>query len=277
MDVEVIVPCTRPALLPRLLRSFAQQAVPPARVTVVTNHELVMAAPPGLSVRQLSFTSDRLAIGRGDVCLRRDIGLWWARSSTVLFFDDDQLAPGNLIMSLPAVFDSFKTTSVWGNYRYVDWTEWTDQEVRDNLPSVGRAREKPGGHHRVQSCYGGLFAAHAEMLRATGGFDLVYTSSDEDQAMGMRLLGINTAVLIHEPPFAWHTTQRLTREPCPRSNVCSTCELEVRLSSEHGSFRWLACKRCPFVGPAPGQGPVPVGPIVPFDPAHVTVTETALS
>jgi hypothetical protein len=280
-DIEVIVPCVRPKALGKLLRSFAQQSVRPTRVTVVTNHEVPSDAHPGdLTVRQLSFTSKEYAIGQSDVALRRNVGLWWAESPTVLFFDDDQLAPGNLIASLPGALEMFGPGGmVWGNYRYVDWTNWTDAEVRDSPPSAGRAREKPNVWHRAQSCYGGLFASEAESLRAAGGFDLVYTvGSGEDQALSMRIAKtVNQAVWIHEPPFAWHTTERLPYEPDPHANVCSgEHDLEERHTDERNIFRWVVCKRCPFVNRAQHQSPQPVGPIVAFDRTRVDVTSTAL-
>jgi hypothetical protein len=274
MNLEIIIPSVRPTAMPRLLRSLDRlQTMAPSLVTIVTNHHLEPIAV-GYPVRQLSFTSSRYAIGTFDVGLRRNIGLWWA-DDHVLFFDDDQLAPGNLVETTVAALR--KRPVIWGNYRYVDWTDWTSAEIADNPATVGRSRETPCNYeHSPLSCYAGLLGAEVEVLKKHGGFDLVYTvGSSEDQNLGMRLLGgTDKQVMIREPPFAWHTTTRLPYDPDPHANIC-TGEHDLEEMRTH-DFNWVRCRRCPFVARAEGQ-PVGYHPVImPFEPDGVSVTETWL-
>lgn len=277
MSLEIIIPCVRPTALPRLIRSLAQQTVPPTQVTIVTNHlvPLLDIHDSGIEVRLLQFTSTRYSIGEFDVGLRRNIALWRAESNHVLFFDDDQLAPGTLVETTLAALQ--KRPVIWGNYRFVDWSTWSDAEVRDNPATVGVSREKPANYeHLPLSCYAGLLGAEAAVLKEVGGFDLVYTvGSCEDQNLGMRLLGgADKLVMIREPPFVWHTTSRLPYERDPHANGCGDHDLEALRTHD---FDWVRCRRCPFVNKATGQHVDYHPVIVPFDPAGVDVTERRLT
>jgi len=267
--IEVIIPSRRSALIPRLLSMLAKQERRPDMVTVVSN--VPVLGPVDLPWRRLSFTSESYAIGEGDVSLRRNIGLWNSTADVVLFIDDDELPPANLVgETLKAVErDGF----VWGNYRYVDVDAYDDAALLEAPATIGRAREEPNRWHQWMSCYGGCLGLRRAEAIAIGGFDLAYTQGHEDHHFAIKLakhrnpskVPWNQAVMISEPPFVWHRTDRVDLDVEPADNVCVGAE---HVFTEDEKTR--RCTRCPFMVVTKHQA----FPVLDYDPKRVNVTVT---
>lgn len=248
--IEVIIPSRRSALVPRILKMLAEQERRPDQVTVVSN--VTWRGPAdwradldGLAWRRLGFTSDVYAIGTGDVSLRRNVGLYASTADVVLFLDDDELPPANLVgETLRAVA---RDGVVWGNYRYLDVDTVLTSELLVAAPALGRAREQPNRWHSYASCYGGCLGILRERAIAVGGFDMAYTRGSEDQHFALKLAQHagshkpwEDAVMVSEPPFVWHRTTAHPYDDEPASN---TCDGHVFVIEE----RLMRCSKCPLV------------------------------
>lgn len=266
--IEVIIPSRRALLIPRLLLMLAKQERRPDRVTVVSN-AMVLGPAIDLSWRRLAFSSTAYPIGEGDVSLRRNVGLYKSSADVVLFLDDDELPPANLVgETLKAVE---REGVVWGNYRYVDVDAHDDATLLTALPSLGRAREEPNRHHSWLSCYGGCLGLRRVEALAIGGFDVAYTEGHEDHHFAMKLARMRNpsippwdqAVMVSEPPFVWHRTDRVDLDVEPAGNVCVRGEHAFKEDD-----RARRCTRCPFLVVTNHQP----SPVVNYDPKAVSVT-----
>ena len=266
--IEVIIPSRRSALLPRLLLLLSRQDRRPDMVTVVSN-STILVATVDLPWRRLSFQSSVYSIGEGDVSLRRNVGLYHSTADIVLFVDDDELPPANLVgETLRAVQ---RDGVVWGNYRYVDVDAHDDATLLTAPASLGRAREEPNRSHSWMSCYGGCLGLSRLEAIAVGGFDLAYTQGHEDHHFAMKLARRRNpaippwdqAVMVSEPPFVWHRTDRVDLDVEPEDNACARAE---HVFKEEGRAR--RCTRCPFVVVTEHQP----FPLLEYEPKHVSVT-----
>jgi glycosyl transferase family 2 len=205
LRIEVVVPAARGNLCQRLVDSLALQTRPPDLVSLIGN-EVTTVSHPDLDVRRVHYATDYLS--QADVCLRRNIGIYFSEADIIIFQDDDQLAPPDMVES---AIDPIQTFGyVWGHHRYIDFGD--DPMAILNLPpDAGISREQPANaYHRWQSCYAGMFGAKRDLLMELQGFDMVFEGriGNEDQQLGHRLFqkfGLDW-VFIYEPPFAWHPT-----------------------------------------------------------------------
>lgn len=205
--VEVVIPAARGNLCQRLITTLESQTRPPDGVLVVGN-EATSVHSDRLAVQMLHYTSDYV-MGPGDVCLRRNIGAYYSDADIIIFQDDDQLAPPNMIEAAVDVID--RDGYVWGHHRYIDFgDDW--RQIVDLPPEMGRSREtEPNRTHLWQSCFAGMFGVKRDVFLAIDGFDMAFQGriGNEDQQLGRRLINWATGgdtVFIYEPPFAWHNT-----------------------------------------------------------------------
>jgi hypothetical protein len=221
----------------------------PDVVTLVSNELSPETDTFGLPVRIVSFRSDIVPIGAGDVALRRNIGIWASSSSHIVTLDDDEVAPANLIATSRDLLRA--RPYFWGHYRYINFTDRSVEDLLTLPPDCGRPREfPPNAWHLWKSCYGGMFGAAADVVREIGGFDLIFSCRHAscDQQFGKRLarrIHATDRVYIYEPPFVWHPTDREPWDPPTYRNVCS---------SDHQPFDGLVgaipvqrCSKCPWI------------------------------
>jgi hypothetical protein len=272
VEIDVIIPLLRPDLIASLLRSFSQNTVKPDLVTLVSNEVQSVIQAYDLKVRILRFESSEYPIGNLDVALRRNVGIWNSPCSHIITFDDDQLAPLDLIQTSREILERHE--HFWGHYRYLDFSKYSLDTILRLPPSRGRPRENPPcGWHLYLSAYGGLFGANRRWLQTQGGYDMIFCGrhGGEDQNLGRRLsrfLGYREKIFIYEPPFAWHPESRIPWSAPGRTNLCrSEHHLEnVRIRG----VIVAKCCRCPyFTPPSDLQSLKEV--IIPFDPAKVNV------
>lgn len=201
--VEVVIPAARGNLAQRLVDSLLRGSLFPDVITLVGNEPTDI-----VGARVVRYETDYL-MGPGDVCLRRNIGIFFSDADIIIFQDDDQLAPPNMVESAVNVIqcDGY----VWGHHRYIDFGDdpW---QIWNLPPEAGHSRESsPNREHGWQSCYAGMFGAKRDLLMQLGGFDMVFAGriGNEDQQLGRRLLRSfgREHSYIYEPPFAWHPTQ----------------------------------------------------------------------
>lgn len=246
MKIEVVIPAIRHAEVGRLLYSLANGIEKPYRVTVVSN-EVGKLQSHGLNARVLRFDSDEYPYGARDVVLRRNIGIWESDADVVLFQDDDQLAPFDMVSSTHKLFDE-GLPFVWGHHRFVDFDAGAE-EILTWRPEAGREREHPpNSFHLHHSCYAGMMAAKRDLLLEMGGFDLLFLGrhGSEDQSLGLRMLqrfGMGK-VFIHEPPFAWHPLASPKRVYRGRTNLCAG-EHELGYTTTNGVL-FQICAQCPL-------------------------------
>jgi len=271
-QIDVIIPAVRAAAcVGKALYSLSRNSVRPQLVTVVSN-ELDDDLPThGLDVRLIRFASEHYPVGDRDVALRRDIGIWLSPCSHVLTFDDDQLAPPNLIEASLAILG--RRPYCWGHYRFTDFSRYGLDALLALRPEQGRTREHPANAwHGWMSCYGGLFAAERQLVQAVGGFDLIFCGrhAGEDQNLGRRLawhLDRSERVFIHEPPFAWHPEQRIPWGTPRYTNLCPCGHrLEV---TRRGWVDLLQCRACPYFEVVRGEL-FGTGVAIPFDLDRIT-------
>jgi hypothetical protein len=232
----------------------------------------------GLNVRILEFQSDTYPYGELDLALRRNVGVFHSRGSHVLIFDDDHVAPRDMIEAARALLE--EKPYVWGHYRYTDFAGRSLEELVRLEPERGRPREHPpNSWHLWMSCYGGMFAAERELLEEFGGFDLIFSGrfDGSDQDLGRRLaqaLNRSDRVYIHEPPFAWHPERRPDWPAVRRSNLCRGAHRLV--ADRVGDVAVERCEDCPYHVAVDG----PIGfhdeTVIRFDPGLVKVTERAV-
>lgn len=269
----MVIPSLRRDAVGAALYSFSRGTVMPDLITIVSNEVSRALVPQGLRVRLLRFRSVRYPVGNLDVALRRDIGIWASPCSHVITFDDDQLAPPDMIESGARLLE--RQAFFWGHYRFVDFAARSIDEILGLPPSAGRTRElPPNSWHGWQSAYGGLFGMEKSKLQAAGGFDLVFCGrhAGEDQHLGRRLAdaaGHGGRVFVHEPPFAWHPTAKVPWSTPAYTNTCTgPHQFEER---RLGTVSVQQCRVCPYFRPP--EGDIPAGEILMrFDPTAVDVT-----
>jgi hypothetical protein len=273
MDLDVIVPVRRRAMIDRLLQSFSRNTVRPGAISLVTNElDAADIATHGLAVRLITFESDSYPVGFNDAVLRRNVGIWASAGSHVVTFDDDQIAPLDLVESMLQVLSSAPVC--WGHYRYIDTETLSFDELMALSPQAGRARETPpNARHSWRSAYAGLFGVERALVQQAGGFDMMFSGrhGGEDQNLGRRLAAIvdgGESIYVHEPPFAWHPERNIPWDEPRYTNICR---------GEHdlidGDVRGVpaqTCTRCPFYRV---QDAVLAGHTVtmPFDPSQVRI------
>ena len=274
MEIDVIVPVRRRTTVDRLLMSFSRNTVWPHSITLVSNEfgtEKVRCH--GLNVRILRFESDEYPIGSCDAALRRNVGIWASEASHVMTFDDDQIAPADLIQSTLRVLST--EPYCWGHHRFIDFSRHSVDEITALSPEVGRPRETPPNTwHSWRSAYAGLFASERTLLRQSGGFDMIFSGrhGGEDQDLGRRLARLvhnSEAVYVHEPPFAWHPEKNIPWDELRHSNVCAG-EHEIVNGQIHG-VAVHRCARCPFYW-VPDEVLLSGQATIPFDVSCVHIT-----
>lgn len=271
MTIDIVIPTLRPQAVLWALESLAAQTRRPDFVTLVTNE---IGAPPemdGLPVRVLQFRSDCYPIGDRDLALRRNVGIFFSRATHVITFDDDQVAPANLVEDSARLLAG--ASFFWGHHRYIPFTGRSVPALQALSANAGRPREHPpNAWHLHLSCYGGLFGAEANMLREAGGYDMIFCErqAGEDQSLGRRLARMQGSekVFIHEPPFAWHPEELLPWSEVRYSNLCQTTH-DVVIDVVAG-LRIERCKVCPHLR-ALDADLLRDDVVLRFDPARVTV------
>jgi hypothetical protein len=204
MKVEVVIPAARGNLCQKLVDSLFEQTRRPDLITAVGNEADHLA---GASI--LRYRTGEYLMGPGDVCLRRNVGIYASDADIIIFQDDDQMAPPNMVESALTFIESYGY--VWGHHRYIDFGDdpW---KIVNLPPEIGKSREsEPNRMHLWYSCYAGMMGATRELLRELQGFDMAFQGrhGGEDQQLGRRMLKYVTgseAVFIPEPPFSWHPT-----------------------------------------------------------------------
>lgn len=247
MEIDVIIPSTRPDAVEKALYSLSRGSVLPDAVTVVSNEAGERLPGHGMNVRLIRFRSSAYPIGSHDVVLRRNIGIWSSGCSHVITFDDDQVAPVNLIETAARLLREKRY--FWGHYRYVDFGFHSVDQLLHMDAACGRTREHPpNAWHAWLSCYAGLFGAERDVLLQLGGFDMAFCGrhAGEDQNLGRRLarrLDGCERVFIHEPPFAWHPTGKLPWAKAGYTNLCSAAHRLFR--TRRGGIEVETCYVCP--------------------------------
>lgn len=242
--IEVVIPAMRtPA---RLVESLAKGTHRPSLVTIVSN-ECDRFDTFGLDVRILRFESKEYCYGDHDVVLRRNIGIWHARGDHIVFQDDDQIAPANMITQCEERFR--EGPMFWGHHRYADLSAPTEEIIRWD-PSKGRSRETSANRwHGYFSAYAGMMGARTTYLRDhLGGFDMAFMGrhAGEDQQLGKRFMYDvgSTGIWVCEPPFSWHPEQPVPRRVL-RTNSCRDHELVEERRPQGVVVE--RCTKCPFV------------------------------
>lgn len=277
MKLDIIVPTMRPHLLERVLFSLSRNRTRPDLVTIVTNE--LLDPPPcfGLDVRVIRFSTSKYPFGCKDVALRRNIGIWSSPGTHVLTFDDDQLAPPDMLESSLKVLR--EEPYLWGHYRYLDFADHSVESILGLPKELGRARESPpNAFHGWQSGYAGLFACEITLLKAVGGFDMAFCGrhAGEDQNLARRLclaMGRPDRIIVHEPPFAWHPERR---EVWATPRAHNLCDHHALVESRIGRHRLLRCTNCPHY--EFGDDVLPSDQVVMrFDPSLVDLSIEVLS
>jgi hypothetical protein len=273
VTLDIVIPALRPETVERLLRSLALGRDRPDSVSLAGNEIPVDMPSYGLPVRHLRFSSDMYPIGDCDVALHRNVGVWSSECSHVVFLDDDLVAPIGLVAAARRLFE--REPFFWGHHRYVDVESWAIEELVSLRPESGAARESPpNSWHLWMSCYGGLFGARRDVLVDAGGFDLGFSGrcGSEDQAFGKRLadrFGHRGRAFIHEPPFAWHTTNPRGVPPRTVANICVDGHRQIEI--EVGEAHAEGCETCPWFRVSDLTALLADAPLVPFDPGVVAV------
>lgn len=255
MSVSVVIPTTRPSVR-SLIWSLNQGFVKPDEILVVSNEELAFDEPgPGdIPVYRVRFRSTEQPYGKGDAGLRRNIGATLAKGEIILFQDDDQIAPRNLLQTTLEVVarDGF----CWGNHRRIDFDRFSPGDLLDLDPAIGLSRENGVNRwHGWQSSYAGNLAMRRDLFWDLGGFDLAYLGhhGNEDQQLGRRLSlrGKNPGhTWVHEPPFAWHPLADRYHSTLV-TNITGTHSMVTTTINRH---RFLVCGECPCRTPVDTAG-----------------------
>ena len=273
MEVDVVIPTVRSDSVQWVLYSLSKNTVKPDLVTIVSNDIGKDLPCYGLKVRLVQFNSTHYPIGQLDVALRRNVGIWSSPCSHIITFDDDQLAPHNMIRESVELLK--KQSYFWGHHRYIDFSNHSVDEIILMAPEKGRSREKTvNAWHYWYSCYGGLFGAERTLVQELGGFDMAFSGrhGGEDQNLGRRLIRAidhSNKVFIHEPPFAWHPEKKIPYSPSS-SNLCSSKHQISRFS--HDGLDLEKCDLCPYfkvLNNIVDSDNI----IMRFDPKNVEITE----
>lgn len=269
MKVDVVIPARR-TTVDRLIFSLQWQTRPPDTILVVSNE----VRPRGHGVRSIEFTSDVYAVGRHDVALRRNIGIWESDADLIVFQDDDQMASPGMIEA--CIERTEKDPFVWGHHRYLDFGGKPWREIMMLPPDAGRSREsEPNREHGWQSCYAGMMAARRDFLLDVGGFDMMFMGdhAGEDQQLGRRMLAKldQTRSFIYEPPFAWHPEEKESYL-VGVTNLCPDGSHEM-YSMWHNGSEFSRCQICPLsvlISDVPEGNEI----VVPYDHSRVTISAT---
>jgi hypothetical protein len=273
VTLDVVIPAIRCATIDRLLRSFKLGTQLPEAISIITNEVPLDIERYGLNVRLLRFDSSTYPIGDGDLALRRDIGVWNSECSHVLTFDDDLIAPVNLVQTSRELLS--REPYFWGHHRYVSFAEYSVEALSTMPPDRGRPRESPpNSWHLWMSCYGGLFGAETALVKNCGGFDLIYScrQANEDQDFGKRLAHLihqRERVFVYEPPFAWHPTEPDPWGQVRYSNLCQEGHDVVAATIQ--GIPVERCGKCPYLRAFDGTDDLRTWPVWPYDPQEVTV------
>lgn len=276
MQIDVIIPTMRPESVKTVLYSLSKGTVKPDLVTIVSNEIREDLPCYGLRVRLASFSSSYYPVGYLDVVLRRNIGIWSSPCSHIITFDDDQLAPTDMVLKSIELLR--RRPYFWGHYRYVSFSKYHVDDIIPMPPGEGRSRERPANAwHSWQSCYGGLFGADSALLRDLGGFDMIFCGKrgGEDQNLGKRIaraIDRSDRVFIYEPPFAWHPEEKVPLNP-GYSNLCPS-KHQLSLSSYEG-LALERCAVCPYFRVVSGEVNRD-NVIMKFDPNKVKITDRLL-
>jgi len=247
MDLDVVIPTRRPDFIQTTLYSLSKNSVKPDYVTIVSNEVSEGINCYGLNVRLIRFQTNYYPIGDCDVVLRRNIGIWASKCSHVLTFDDDQIAPVNMIEKSIDILK--KRPYFWGHHRFLDFSFYPIDDIIKLPPEKGRTREHPANSWPMWlSCYAGLFGAEKDLVERVGGFDMAFLGRhvDEDQNLGRRIareVDQSERVFIYEPPFAWHPEKKIPWAPS-NSNVCSKSHEFSR--AVIGPLELEKCANCPY-------------------------------
>lgn len=199
----------------------------------------------GLNATVLRFESNTYPFGNLDVALRRNVGIWFSEASHIITFDDDQLAPVNLVSSAAVLLT--RQPYFWGHHRYIDFKAHSIDELLRLPADVGRPREfPPNSWHSFRSAYAGLFGAERELLVDVGAFDMLFCGrhGGEDQDLGRRLaerISGTDSIFVNEPPFAWHPEEAMPWDERLGSNLCVGDH--VIAADTKGLNK---CTRCPY-------------------------------
>ena len=246
MIIDIVIPSTGNA--EGLLWSLNQQSRPPDQITVVSN-EWQWPYPERtrshykIPTRQLRFESEDYPYGYKDVALRRNIGIWESTADAIIFQDDDQIAPRNMVRDFEERLENQPV--VWGHHRFVDFDDYDPKDLLDAEPSIGRSREtEPNRLHTHQSGYAGCLGVKREKILEHKGFDMLFLGrhGNEDQNLAKRMSGL--MILIEEPPFAWHPMQSPHRAQGP-TNICWVGDHDWEPDIFNGVV-FSKCSKCPL-------------------------------
>ena len=265
VQLDVVIPALREETLDDALWSIAHGTVKPALVTIVSNEVAAERETYGLDVRVIRFRSAAYPVGDGDLALKRNIGIWASPCSHVMTFDDDQVAPASLVETTIELLD--REAYVWGHHRFVNYGSYGREQLLELGPERGAQREQPpNAWHFWLSCYGGLFAARRTVVLDVGGYDMRFCGryGGEDQDFGRRLANAvdnRDMIFVHEPPFAWHPTERLGVPPRAWSNLCDEHRL---VAAEIDGVAGSRCSECPYLR-LDDPPKLPDQPLVPYN------------
>jgi hypothetical protein len=266
MTLEVIVPCLRnPA---PLIESLGYGTRLPDLVTLVSNEVSADWVGVKFPMRILRFKSDTYCYGEMDVVLRRNIGAYWSTADHIVFQDDDQVAPSNMLEESEKLLEA--KTFFAGNYRYIDFAGHSTFALAHMPPAAGRSRENPPNFsHLYYSCYGGMIGVQRKEFLRLGGFDMAFLGRHgaEDQQFGFRYSG--QRVFVYDPPFTWHPEPRVANwdNNTPHTNSCRDHEFVTGDGIKQ-------CQKCPFrVHVGNKKNELPLTMTERFDPSLVVVGE----
>jgi hypothetical protein len=244
MKIEVIIPAAGDPK--NLIWSLGRQSLWPDMVTIISNEW----KPPErfwgeFPMRLLRFSSDEYPYGYKDVALRRNIGIWESDADVIIFQDDDQVAPLDMIRDFKHLLSEREI--VWGHHRFIDFDLSPEPSpvwwLHGLSPEKGRSREHGvNQEHLYQSGYAGCMGVYREAILAAGGFDMMFLGrhGSEDQSLARRMCG--EKIFIHEPPFSWHPLKSPKRHPGP-TNVCDDHHWEPDV---YNGVIFNRCTRCPL-------------------------------
>ena len=276
IELDVVIPALRERSLDDALWSLAHGSRRPDLVTIVSNEVSAERETHGLAVRILRFRSTAYPVGEGDLALKRNVGMWASPCSHVMTYDDDQVAPATLVEESLRLLE--RDPYFWGHHRFVNYGWYAPDQLLELGPERGTEREHPpNAWHFWLSCYGGLFGAKKSVVLHVGGYDMGFCGryGGEDQNFGRRLakaVDDRDMVFVHEPPFAWHPTERFEVLPRAWSNVCAEHSLVDGVVAGAAAS---VCAGCPYfrVEDAALDGD---DPLVPYDHGLVELEALAL-
>jgi hypothetical protein len=276
MSLDVIVPARR-GPVDGLLYSLAHQTLRPDRVLVISN-EVAPSSAYGLDVELIRFASESYVVGHMDVALRRNIGIWESTAEIIVFQDDDQIAPPDMIWS--AVMKIGGWPFVWGHHRYLDFDGKTWDEIMALPADAGRSRERwVNAEHGWYSCYAGMMASRRDFLLDVGGFDMMFMGehAGEDQNLGRRMLAAigKDRAFISEPPFAWHPETDPGPWPRGQTNLCPD-GFHERVVVWYNEVQFMECENCPERIYVSGRNDEDNRVVIPYEHSRVQLKKESI-